>query len=107
MKEDSQQQEKTVSVNGIKIIALILVSAVLLMILKVIVLLPTSPLIIEQVTRGCVVEIEDTRKETHNTCAFYPCHHQNQDLINSYYADGLLMTYSNPHQHIWTNAATY
>ena len=65
MEEDSQQQEKTVSVNDIKTITLILVSAVPLMILKVIVLLPTSPLIIEQVTRGCVVDIEDTRKETH------------------------------------------
>jgi len=38
------------------------------------------------------------------TIAFFPYHNQGQITINSRYAEGLLITSNNPHQHIWTYA---
>ena len=38
------------------------------------------------------------------TDAFYAYHQEGQTTIDGYYADGLLITYGNPRQHIWTYA---
>jgi len=55
-------QVVTVPVDGVVTLDLTLASTVLLAIASILALMPSSPLM-EQVTRGCVVELEDTRKE--------------------------------------------
>ena len=104
MEEDGQQQEKTVPVGGVKTITLTLFSAVLLMILKVIALSTNFS------TNGTSYQRVCGRARGYqkgNTHAFYPYHRQNQDLINDYYADGLLIAYGNSRLHILTYAVTY
>jgi len=52
----------TVPVDGVKILILVLVSAVSVLIIVILALLLTFPLM-EQVTRGCVVEQQDIRRD--------------------------------------------
>jgi len=41
------------------------------------------------------------------TAGFHAYHRNRQTTIDGYYADGLLITYGNPRQHIWTFVAGY
>jgi len=40
------------------------------------------------------------------TTGFYPYHNDDQTTIDSQYTEGLLITYNNRHQHIWTYATS-
>ena len=55
-------QVVSVPVDGVVTLTLTLASAVLLALATILALMPSSPLM-EQVTRGCVVELKDTRRE--------------------------------------------
>jgi len=57
--------------------------------------LPFSPLM-EQVTRGCVLEQEDIG---------FIGYYSHNVSIDGYYADGLSITYGSPRHHLWTYVA--
>ena len=88
-------QEVIVPVDGVKILTLVLASVVwIVMMVNFAPLQPSSLMV--QVIRECVVEQEDTRKETRLLFL--------SQSIDSYYTNGLSITHGNPRQHIWTYA---
>ena len=59
----------------------------------------TSPLM-EQVTRECVVEQEDIKRDTQLASILITIMHG--ETVDGCYGDGLLITYDSPRQHIWS-----